>query len=67
MGKPKTKGTNAVAGVLGPHRIEQGVADDPGRSTPSLQEQFDRILAAIAVTKVMLQEDIGMISVGLGL
>ncbi|KAJ1157589.1 hypothetical protein NDU88_010294 [Pleurodeles waltl] len=34
---------------------------------PMIQAQFDRILAAIADTKTSLQQDIGVVSVGLGL
>ncbi|KAJ1203987.1 hypothetical protein NDU88_007768 [Pleurodeles waltl] len=34
---------------------------------PTIQAQFDRILAAIADTKTVLQQEIGVVSAGLGL
>ncbi|KAJ1210398.1 hypothetical protein NDU88_005762 [Pleurodeles waltl] len=67
MGKPRGKQGDPQMETVGMAHSMQALYGKKEPMAPTIQVEFDRILVAITDTKAALQQDIGVVSPGLGL
>ncbi|KAJ1119577.1 hypothetical protein NDU88_007762 [Pleurodeles waltl] len=67
MGKPRGKEGDPLMENQGATHSMRATDGEKKSVAPTIQAQFSPILAAIADTKIVLQQDIGEVSVGLEL
>ncbi|KAJ1117505.1 hypothetical protein NDU88_005704 [Pleurodeles waltl] len=67
MGKPRVRLSQAVLDGLNTQEVLPDQVKGPETMPTTMQSQFVKLLAAVVNTKTALQQDIGAISMGLGL